>query len=220
MRTSDLSNVFRVQRSSEVSTRLEAGKPSSDGPDGQPELSDVSAGITLHDLQANLGHVVDELVTREQMHQQQALRRMVDGIDLEKADTEAPTDHQHHTDGWRGLYEAFRKAKRTLIEAGSPPDAIPEVLASLAPTVVETPRGDAAEDVPMSGASSPVDSTQSRLQSDLDAIALTPPCQLIRVDWHRLSSDENDSVAASTSAEAGCGPSSGVYPPGGANSDD
>ncbi|CEM18782.1 unnamed protein product [Vitrella brassicaformis CCMP3155] len=156
MRTSDLSNVFRNQCSSEVSIRVDAGKPSSDEPDGHPELFDVSAGITLHDLQANLAYVVDELVTREEMHQQQALRRTADDSDLEKADTEAPTDHQHLNGGWRGLYEVFCKAKRTLIEAGSRRDAIPEVLASLAPTVVETPCDDAAEDVPMSGASSPV----------------------------------------------------------------
>ncbi|CEM11834.1 unnamed protein product [Vitrella brassicaformis CCMP3155] len=220
MKTSDLSNVFRIQRSSDVSTQLEAGKTSNDEPSGQPELSDVSSGITLHDLQANLCYVVDELGSREQMHQA-ALRRTADSSDLENADTEVPTDQQPHTGGWRGLYEAFRKAKRTLIEEGSPPDAIPEVLASFAPTVatvVEPPCGD-AEDVPMSGESSPVSSTQSR-HSDAHTSALTPPCNLMRVDWHRLSSDEKDSVALSVSAEAVYDACSGLSASCSANSDD
>ncbi|CEL98071.1 unnamed protein product [Vitrella brassicaformis CCMP3155] len=215
MRTSDLSNVFRIQRSSDVSTQSDAGKTSTDEPSDQPEPSDVSAGITLHDLQANLCYVVDELVTREQMHQA-ALSRTVDSSDIENADTEALTDHRQHTGGWRGLYEAFRKAKRTLIEAGSQPDAIAEVLASLPPTVVETPCDDAAEDVLMSRASSPVSSTRSPLQSDFHTAALTPPCHLIRVDWHRLSSDEKDSVDVSTSAEAGYDECSGLPLPLGA----
>ncbi|CEL92214.1 unnamed protein product [Vitrella brassicaformis CCMP3155] len=200
MRTSDLSNVFRSRRSSDVSIQSEAGKTSTDEPSEQPVPSEVSAGITLHDLQANLSYVVDELVTREQMHQ---LKRTADGSDLEKAATEVPTDPQQHTGGWRGLYEAFRKAKRALIDKGSPPDAIPEALVSLAPTVVETPCGDAADEVPMTGSVSPVSSTQSHLQSDPHTAALTPPCHhLMRVDWHRLSSDEEDSVALSVSAEA------------------
>ncbi|CEL95921.1 unnamed protein product [Vitrella brassicaformis CCMP3155] len=172
MRTSDLFNVFRIQRSGEVSTQLEAGKTSSDESSGQPELSDVSAGITLHDLQANLCYVVDELVSREQAHQA-ALRRTARS-DLETADNEASIDQQH-TGGWRGLYEAFRKAKRALIEKGSRPEAIPEVLAS-APTVVETPHDGDVEDVPMSGGSPPVGSTQSR-QSGPHTAALTPPLQ-------------------------------------------
>ncbi|CEM28329.1 unnamed protein product [Vitrella brassicaformis CCMP3155] len=122
MRTSDLSNVFRNQYSSDVSIQLLDGTTFSAQPNGQPELSDVSPGITLYDLQANLCYVVDELVTGEQMHQA-ALRRRANGSDIEKADTEASTDNQQHTGdsgGWRGLYEA-RKTKRTLIEAGSPP---------------------------------------------------------------------------------------------------
>ncbi|CEM07969.1 unnamed protein product [Vitrella brassicaformis CCMP3155] len=203
MRTSDLSNVFRNQYSSDVSIQLLDGTTFSAQPNGQPELSDVSPGITLYDLQANFCYVVDELVTREQMHQA-ALRRRANGSDIEKADTEASTDNQQHTGdsgGWRGLYEAFRKTKRTLIEAGSPPDAIPEVLAGLAPTVVETPCGYAADEVPTSGASSPVSSTQSR-PSDAHTAALTPLCHLTRVDWPRLSSYDNDSAALSVSAEA------------------
>jgi len=198
MRTADLSNVFHNQHSDKVSTRLEADKTSN----GQSELSDVSEGITLQDLQANLCYVVDELVSREQTHQV-ALSHTADGSDLEKADIEASTHHRQHTGGWRGLYEAFRKAKRTLIEKGSPPEDIPEVLASLAPTVVETPSGHAAEDMPMGGAASPVGSTQLQ-PVDSHTAALTPPSHLTRVDWHRLSTDHegNDSVALSVSAEA------------------
>ncbi|CEM16701.1 unnamed protein product [Vitrella brassicaformis CCMP3155] len=213
MKTADLSDAFLNQCStkvSSVSTRPEAGKTFSDVRVTQPGAShidtqpadsaDVSPGITLHDLQANLCHVVDELVSREQLYQP-SLRAAADGSDFEKADTEASIDHQQHTGGWRGLYEAFRKAKRTLIEKGSRPETIPEVIASLAPTVLETPCGDTAEDVPMSGGSSPVSSTQSG-QRDPHTSALTPPCHtLMRVDWHRLSSDE-DSVALSLSAEA------------------
>ncbi|CEL92604.1 unnamed protein product [Vitrella brassicaformis CCMP3155] len=213
MRTSDLSNILRNQHSDKVSTRLESGKLGASHIETQPADSaaclpgyyyvsvEVSEGITLHDLQANLCYVVDELVSREQIHQA-ALSGMADGSDLEKADTEASTDQQH-TGGWRGLYEAFRKAKRTLIEKGSPPEAIPEIFASLAPTVVETPCGHAADDLPMTGSVSPVSSTQSHLQSDSHTAALTPPCHhLMRVDWHRLSSDEKDSVGLSVSAEA------------------
>ncbi|CEL92618.1 unnamed protein product [Vitrella brassicaformis CCMP3155] len=209
MRTADLSKVLHIQCSSEVSTRLEAGKLSGDGPSGvsviqtQPADSvEVSEGITLHDLQANLCYVVDELVSREQMHQA-ALKRTARDSDLEKAETEASTDHhqQHSGGGWRGLYEAFRKAKRRLIEKGSPLEAIPEALASLAPTVIETPCGHATDEVPISGGSSPVSSTKSR-RSDANPAALTPPSHLMRVDWHRLSSDEKDSVALSVSAEA------------------
>jgi len=207
MGTSDLSNALRRQCPDRSSTLLEAGKTYDDepsGPLGAPHIDTrpadsgqaavVSAGITLYDLQANLCYVVDELVTREQLHQA-ALRRRADGGDLDKADTEG------HTGGWRGLYEAFRKAKRTLIEAGSPPEAIPEILASLAPTVVDTPCGDNAECTSVSGAASLVGSTQSR-PSDSPA-ALTPPCHsLTRVDWHRLSSDDKDSLAVLVSSEA------------------
>ncbi|CEL99916.1 unnamed protein product [Vitrella brassicaformis CCMP3155] len=158
------------------------------------QYSVVSPGIALHDLQANLAYVVDELVTREQLHQA-ALQKAGD-TDLEKADTEV--SQRHHTGGWKALYEAFKKAKRTLIKAGSPPGAIPEVLASLVPMVVDTPA--ATEDVPMSGISSPASSTRSK-QSDCQE-ALTPPSHLVWVDWHRLSSQDKDSAALSMSVEA------------------
>ncbi|CEM19917.1 unnamed protein product [Vitrella brassicaformis CCMP3155] len=202
MRTRDLSHAFRFQCSEKCQlSAFEADKASSDRPGGpsvietQPADSAVasvtSPGITLYDLQANVYYVVDELVSREQMHQTE-LRRRADGCDLEKVDSEAST-HQQGAGGWRGLYEAFRKAKRALIENGSPPGAIPELLVSLAPTLVETPCGDV--DVPISDAPSPVSSTQSRRSSSHTA-AFTPPCHhLMRVDWHRLSSDEKDSVA-------------------------
>ncbi|CEM24621.1 unnamed protein product [Vitrella brassicaformis CCMP3155] len=175
MKTADLSDAFLNQCSTEVSsvsTRSEADKTFSDVRVAQPRAShidtqpadsaDVSPGITLHDLQANLCHVVDELVSREQLYQA-SLRPAADGSDLETADIKASTDHhQQHNGGWRELYEAFRKVKRTLIEKGSPSDAIPEVFASLAHSVGET-LGDAADDVPISGALSLVSSTQSRL---------------------------------------------------------
>ncbi|CEM23779.1 unnamed protein product [Vitrella brassicaformis CCMP3155] len=208
MGTSDLSHAFANQRSLRhaVSSRLKDGKASRDGSvaewtadsDVQPtdscQYSVVSPGIALHDLQANLAYVVDELVTREQLHQA-ALQKAGD-TDLEKADTEV--SQRHHTGGWKALYEAFKKAKRTLIKAGSPPGAIPEVLASLVPMVVDTPA--ATEDVPMSGMSSPASSTRSQ-QSDCQE-ALTPLSQLVWVDWHRLSSQDKDSAALSMSVEA------------------
>jgi len=223
MNTADLSDAFLNQCSTKVSTRSEDGKTFSHVRVAPPGASHIDLraagsadvkGISLYDLQANLCYVVDELVSREQLYQ--ATLRTSDDSDLEKADTEASTDnhHQQHTGGWRGLYEGFRKVKRTLIQKGSPPDAIPEVLASLAHSMGET-LGDAADDVPISGALSPVSSTQSRL-SDVHTGSLTPPCHLMRVDWHRLSSDEKDSVDVSTSAEAGYDECSGLPLPLGA----
>ncbi|CEM00972.1 unnamed protein product [Vitrella brassicaformis CCMP3155] len=157
----------------------------------------VSPGITLYDLHANLAYVVDELVTREQLRQ--AALQKADGSDLERGDGKEPPDEHHHgSGGWRGLYEAFRKAKQSLIDAGSQPEAVPEVLATLAATAVDTPHGDDAL-----WSLSPVSSSSSRPQSDPPAAVRAPLCHLTRVDWHRLTTDIDNTVAAmSVSTEA------------------
>mmetsp|Transcript_16854 Transcript_16854/g.48011 ORF Transcript_16854/g.48011 Transcript_16854/m.48011 type:complete len:486 (-) Transcript_16854:2208-3665(-) len=208
MQTVDLSYAFLNQCSNKVSARPLDSKTSGDGSCGQlgdsrveggladmGEAAVVSPGITLYDLQANLCFVVDELIAREH-HHQAALRR-ADGSDLERADGEL---HHRHSGGWRGLYEAFRNAKRTLIAAGSRPEAIPEVLASLAPTMIET--SGEGKDVHISGASSPV---SARSQQSDHPTALRPHCHVVPLDWNRLSSDGSDSAALTTvsiSAEA------------------
>ncbi|CEM37819.1 unnamed protein product [Vitrella brassicaformis CCMP3155] len=100
---------------------------------------DSSSGrsLALPDFQMNLSYVIDALVTREHQHQDRLAAGGSGGSD-------GKGDKAGHTGGWRDMYESFRRAKRSLIEADTAPENVPLALVSWASSV-ESTAGDSAK---------------------------------------------------------------------------
>ncbi|CEL92707.1 unnamed protein product [Vitrella brassicaformis CCMP3155] len=95
--------------------------------EGQCRTRPIIVGVPLDDFELNLSYVVDELVTRQQQHEEtlrgQRLLATTEGVARE--DDGKPG-------GWMGLYLAFRQAKQKLIQTGTDPEDVPAALATYA----------------------------------------------------------------------------------------
>ncbi|CEL99184.1 unnamed protein product [Vitrella brassicaformis CCMP3155] len=83
-----------------------------------------SAGVALHDFQLNLSYVVDDLLRRQQI---------AEGL-LQQQDTDGGStlEGAEGVGDWRTLYESFRRAKRSLIQAGTNPREVSKAIRRIA----------------------------------------------------------------------------------------